>query len=200
MIKSILGAALVLLMLAACKPKPSGPNWVVDVQPDASPPPRADLVLAGTKIPVDLKVARRAKEFVIELSAFGEIIESEKYISTPEEFSLREALGEIYEPAITLLRPGLMLNEEWQWRGEISSGGVERKASANVFMANSPASPSTLPIDSVKVVVSLIISSGEGISAERGLTFYFVPKQGLLRRDFGHASTRIPELAPKEPQ
>lgn len=200
MIRPTAAAILALCTLAACKPKAAGPNWISDLKPDTPPPPRADLILAGTKIPVDLKAMRRAKEFVIELTAFGESIESEKYISSPDEFALREALGEVYEPAITLLRPGIVLNEEWRWRGAISSGGVDRKATASIFLANSPASPNTLPTDSIKVVVALTITSGEGISAERGLAFYFVPNKGLLRREFGHASTRVPESPPKETQ
>lgn len=198
MTRALLVIGLFLLALGGCRPKPGGPDWIAALKPDTSPPARADLLLAGTRIPVDVKTYRRAKEFVIELSTFGEVMETEKYISSPEEFAVREALGEVFDPAITLLKPGLELNEKWRWSGSISSGGVDRKAAAEVFMAEAAASPDTLQFDSIKVIVLLKIDSGEGLSAERGLAFYFVPNKGLLRRDFGHGSTRLPEGPPKE--
>lgn len=197
MTKPALTTALVLFALVGCKPRPSGPDWVSELRPDTPPPPRADLLLAGTRIPVDVNTVRRAKEYVIELSTFGETIEVEKYISTPTEFLLREALGEVFKPALTLLRSGAKLKEKWEWRGAISSGGVDRRATASVFMSDEPASTKALPAESIKVVVSLTIASGDGISAERGLAFYFVRQKGLLRRDFGHGSTRVPAGVPQ---
>lgn len=183
-------------ILFGCQPKGGdvGENLIQSIAPATLPDPQLDaaLVLAGTKIPVELTAGVEGSTLDISLSAFGELLERERYYIAKGEFALLEALDEVYEPPLPLLTSASSTSRAASWSGTVLSGGRKRSAKASIGLEWAPLEELDGKPKALKVGVSLHIESGEGVVAERTLAFYFPPKRGLLKREFGHASARIP--------
>jgi hypothetical protein len=159
---------------------------------------QASLVLAGTRIPVDLLTRQSGQEFLIELTAFGEILEVERYRLDANDFSLVEVLGETYEPAMPILQSRMKLNLPWKWKGQISAAGIRHGASAEIYLKDDPKPLFAADSKVWKITATLTIDAGEQTTAERVLTFSFVTGKGMVSREFGHASSRVP-IATSDP-
>lgn len=194
------GCASLHLTASAIDPAPmtiSGQGRLIesfdDLKPDALPGKRAEMLMAGTHIPVDLSVRSADSEFVIVLHAHGETFETEKYRTTPTSFSLSEAGGDNYVPALDLLRFPMHLGDQWTWQGRVLSGGIQRQATATVSSSSTTLYQGGLTTEAVKVDVDLsLYSEGDKTPAARKLVFEFVPGKGIVRREFGDASVRQP--------
>jgi hypothetical protein len=163
-----------------------------DLEPDRAPGDQATLLLAN--IPVPVTVEREQANGAVTFSLVGEhgqMIEEERYVSNSTEFSLAQAAGEFYEPPITLLKFPMNVGDSWEWQGTMRAGNISREASASIL-----SSPGEVVIagqrEAVKIRVDLEMESGGPETAKRTLTFWFVPQQGLVKREFGAGSSRIP--------
>jgi hypothetical protein len=164
-----------------------------DLQPDAAPGDEAELVLAGTRLPVELRHSQQAEMLTLELLAHGELLEREVYRSLPEEFGLVEASKERYDPPLPLLRFPLQIGETWEWSGTMEMAASPRPVTATVATASDKLYLGEAPTEAVKVSVHLAIDAGPNLPpAKRELTFWFAPGRGLVRREFGAASHREP--------
>lgn len=191
----LLAAAGAALIGCACSKAPggSGPS-LRDAQvfkPDATPGEKAKLVLAGTELPVEVKRRMDGKEVVLELWAHGEIVQQERYLSSPEAFSLVMAGGERYEPALTLLKFPMEIGDAWEWKGKLSAGDIQREATAKITTSSMQVYVPE-PESGVKVTVDMSLDSGAPTPAKRTLTFWFVEGRGVVKREFGSGSTREP--------
>ncbi len=188
-----LTVALTLLIFGCKTPSKSKDSISLkDLSPTSKLPDQTNLVLAGTKIPVDLSTRQTGQEFAIELSAFGEIVELERYRLDENSFALVEVLGENYDPAMPILQSEMVVNSPWKWKGEISAAGIRHRATAEIFLTDDPKALFAPNSKVWKVKATLTIDAGEQTTAERVLTFSFVPGRGLVSREFGLASSRIP--------
>ena len=176
-----------------CKEKVVGGKVIErfdELKPDANLEPAAVLVLAGTEIPVTIEGSRNGDLLTLRLvSAHDAELEQEQYLVTGSSFELTQAAGEFYRPPLTLLKFPLKLNASSPWKGQLVIGESARNASATIT-----ASPSQLAdlSEAVKVEVALQIESGGAKPAQRQLSFWFSPTQGLVQREFGAGSTRRP--------
>jgi hypothetical protein len=164
-----------------------------ELKPDAQPGLRADMVMAGTRIPVDVSVKSTGSLFEILLRAHGQTFEREVYRDDPKSFSLVEAAGDRYSPDLELVRFPMRVGDGWNWHGTVSSGGIRRTATASVDSSTTHLYDNGATTEAVKVEVNLsLYSEGTKMPAKRKLTFEFVPGKGVDRREFGDASVREP--------
>jgi hypothetical protein len=52
------------------------------------------------------------------------------------------------------------------------------------------------PYATIRAHVALVLDTGSPEPAKRELMFWFVPKKGIIKRDFGAISTREPATLP----
>lgn len=180
----------------------TGDYKLADLSPTRLPYPHGSLVIAGTTMPVDVLREEKPGEVVFLLrSKHGAVLEHEAYRFDDEMFSLWRASGALYDPVIPLLRQPVAIGERWNWSGkmidaidghptELPSG--HRPATATVETVREPLNVRGGPLDSVRVNVVLSMDSGSAQRAERRLTFWFVPGQGMIKREFAYSSTRQP--------
>lgn len=164
-----------------------------DLNPEVSPGEKAVLTLAGLKVPVSVKYALDGQDIAVKLIAHGEIFEKEAYVSSPEAFRLREAADAIYSPPLDLLRFPMHVGDKWSWSGRMITGGISRPTKATVTTSSNKIYIGSVGSDVVESSVELEIFAGAGHSpTKRKLGFWFAPKKGLLRREFGQESIREP--------
>ncbi len=165
---------------------------LADLRPEASIPESAHLVLAGTRLPVTAKTTRAGSELRIELLAHSVVLETEQYSVSEQEFGLVNAAAERYAPALPLLRFPMRIGDSWSWEGRLEMADISRNASAKITSAKDRLNVEGFDDEAVRVLVELSIDSGGPTPAKRELAFWFVPQRGLLKREFGQASSRVP--------
>ena len=192
---------LVAVLLCGCTKGGGGgsESLIKTYKPSTLPPQPASLVLAGTEVPVELNSELSSDKLKIQVTAFGEVLEEELYSHSPTSFALVEALSETYTPELPLLGKESSFKDEWKWKGVISTAGMERPASASINMVKTQLGVPGFDKEAAKVSVALAIESGQGAISKRQLAFFFVEGKGLLKREFGQASERIPRKAEEEP-
>jgi hypothetical protein len=163
-----------------------------EISPAAPPGEYAVLVLAGTRFPVEIATKSQDRFFTIELKAHGEVLETERYVSTVSEFALLEAALETYRPPLPLLRFPMAIGESWTWAGTLGVEDTFHSAEATIATSQGKLNAEGHNEDALTVRVQLKIDGDSGQPAIRNLAFWFVPGKGILRREFGHSSTRMP--------
>lgn len=196
------GFALVAILLTGCLghgdkdvvTKGSGAyiSSQKDLQPDANPGSKAKMIMSGMVIPVDLKTKASAQDFDIDLWYQGELFEEEQYRSTADQFQLVNAAGETYAPPIPLLQYPMNVGDAWKWSGQMITGPVGRGAKATIRTQDDKVDMGA-PTDALRVEVDLSIESGASEPAMRRLTFWFVNGKGLVKRQFGDSTSRLPD-------
>jgi hypothetical protein len=185
------------LLVAGCDPQRTQAQAgqkveaIESLQPGASPGDEAILLLGGVRIPV--KVARKEEDgrIMILLEAHGQVIDEEYYLQTAEGFLLVRAGEETYDPPVPLLRPQMRTDETWQWSGSMTAGQA-RPASAKVTNSVETLFVGGESLPAVRVDVGLEFESGGPAPAVRTLSFWFAKDRGLLKREFGSHSSRVP--------
>lgn len=196
-------ASLALTCIACDKPPskltpvPSTIKSTSDLKPDVLPGERAFLVLAGSRLPVQVRARRDQGYFTLELVSHDEVLEAERYLATEKGLWLFEATRERYDPPLPLVKYPLRIGDTWEWSGTLDTGNITHKARASVMTDQDRLNVEGFDDDAVRVRAELTIEGGGQKPAERTLTFWIVPGKGILRREFGQASTRIP-AAPAE--
>lgn len=186
-------AALFAVALAGCTGSKSLGRLVQDAQellPATKPGESAVISLGGTKIPVTVRSEVKGSSVEFEFLAHNQTLEVERYESTRESFSLVEAAKAVYDPTLPLLKFPMNLGDKWDWKGKLISGTVSWNGEAEVTTRKDSLVVNSVALEAVRVDVQLRLESGGPTPAARALTFWFVPQRGILKREFGHASTR----------
>lgn len=198
-----LGGLILLctLVLGACNgPLPGQGNDPVlvarpaDVEPGASPGAKAVLVIAGTRVPVEVVHRREGNQVLLLLNRHGQTFEREVYEETEKFFRLIEAADDRFVPGVDLLRFGDEAGLTWEWQGQIVTAGISKPASATVTASSSKVFVESVPVSAVQSVVLLKIRADANLPPiERKLTFWFGKGKGVLKREFGESySVREP--------
>ncbi len=159
---------------------------------DQVPYTKADLILAGTRIPVKLSLKRNGTELHFLLWASEQQVEEEVYDLTPAQLALINASGEAFSPPIPLLMFPLSPGREWDWSGTMMSGPTKRLATGTIQTQAANLNIVGGPYETVLVKLKLSMDGGGATPAERELSFWFARGAGLVKREFGSSSTREP--------
>ncbi len=193
-----------LVWVAACGPKPASPSGTTiqgtgaqitdyeSFKPDSLGLTKGMLNMQGMKVKVDLVKKQQGKILAIDLVAFGTVFETEKYLSTDQEFSVSSVAGEVYDPPIPLIRYGMHVGDGWDWKGQIQAGIIHR-ATAKITTSNESLVIRGVSYrDVIRVDVVLHIDSGLPSPVERKLAFWLAKDMGVVKRIFGSSSVREP--------
>lgn len=159
---------------------------------------QARLILGGTEVPVQLETEEDRGKLKVRVLAKGVVVEVEDYVLDANTFRFAGVGGEAFSPPITLLKFPMRSVGEWTWGGTIVSDPISRAAQARVVSSDETINTPAGQFEAVRVEVELAIDAGAPQKAERKLTFWFVPGQGLIKREFGASSTRVPVHEPVE--
>lgn len=162
------------------------------LKPEAQPYDRGALILAGTRIAVDMNARADGEWVTFELRAHDEVLEEERYRSSSAGFFLVGAAGERCEPPIPLLRYPMTVGDTWTWTGRLVSGGIEREGKGAITTGNDRLNLPGDYFEAVRVRVELEFAGGGPEPARRELVFWFREGRGIYRREFGAGSTREP--------
>jgi hypothetical protein len=168
------------------------PVSLAEWRPDHPPYVRANLVLSGTVVPVQVTASRQGDQVRLRLDAHGETLEEELYRLDGDAFRMEYAVGERFDPPVTLMQSPVRPGETWEWAGTLSVGPLSRRATANVVTSREELNLPGGPYDALRVNVTLSLDSGKATPAVRELRFWFAKGRGLVRREFGASSTREP--------
>lgn len=160
--------------------------------PGTAPYERANLVLSGTVVPVQVVTQKRKGSTKFSLSAHGVVLEEEAYEEDDGGFRLVGAGGERFDPPITLIPQPHRAGEESKWVGHIVIGLLEIDAKATTSTARETLNAPGGPYDALRVDLRLFLDGGEPQPVTRDLRFWFAKGKGLVKREFGSGSTREP--------
>ena len=190
----MIAASLIVLAGCGCDSAEADEPSLRDAaafQTDALPGETATLELAGTEIPVEVKRRMEGSITVIELWAHGQVVQQERYEAKGDRFSLQMAGGEQYASPLPLLKFPMDVGESWDWEGKMGTPENLRPAKAKVTTATEQVYAPT-PVQAVRVQVDLELESGGPLPAKRTLTFWIVEGRGVVKRQFGSGSSRVP--------
>lgn len=196
----LLSIATILLLGPACTGGKASPasGFLVQGRQDLLPTKLSYedcvLVFAGDRWPAKVSEKHDGDEYQIDLLAHDQVIESERYQSTDEAFSLVSAVGEKFTPPIPLVKYGMRVGEGWNWTGTTETGPAKHKATAKVTTTSE-----SLPIKGqtvanvIRVDVALALDSGiPEAPAPRKISFWIAPKMGVVKRSYENYSVREP--------
>lgn len=151
------------------------------------------LVLDGTPLPVTVRLDRTGRQVELRVEFEDALVETERYAQGPNGIRLVQAAGETFAPHVELLRAPVVSGGRWEWEGTVQSGStalpaeaVLRSYSDRVFLSGGSS------LEAIRVDVDLEIGGKEREPVRRQLRFWFVPGQGLVKREFGPGSVRLP--------
>jgi len=191
-------AALAILALCiGCKTTSSGTGEayenINDLKPATMIPATASLQIGKIDMPVEVRQSQAGQDLNIELLAHGQVLETESYKVTDKAFLLAHAAGEHYKDPLPLLKFPMKVGDTWNWVGTMTAGDAPHKAQAVVSTTSeSILLPTAGATETVLVVVDLSIAGGGPTPAKRRMRFWFAKNMGLVKRQFGDASSREP--------
>lgn len=163
-----------------------------DLKPDANPGDQAQLILEGVIIPVQMKAVPKGGQFALDLFYNDQLFEEELYASSEKGMSLVNAAGETYIPPIPLIKFPMHIGDTWTWKGKMMTGPAGREAAATIRTLDGKVDTASGREDALVVEVDLEMFSGAKEAALRRLAFWFVKDKGLLKREFGASTSRVP--------
>ncbi|MBS1708362.1 MAG: hypothetical protein JSS65_06515 [Armatimonadetes bacterium] len=154
---------------------------------------KASLIWAGTSFPVQMKSSDAAGTLEFKLTAHGEDLMTETYKHDGASFSFVGSTGETYEPPIPLMSFPLNSTERKSWKGTIKVGDATEPGEATITSTKDNLNLAGGKFDSVvKIEVALSYKGGGKTETHRALKFWFAPKKGMVKREFGMSSSREP--------
>lgn len=197
------GSVAILGILAGCILKPPTPtqsdpvektyNDAASLNPAGLPYSSGTLILAGTPVPIGLTRAEKDGTVTFDLTAKHVVLESEKYISDENKFQFVSLSEESFSPPISILRFPFTVGETWKWEGSANLGKNQKPATAELTSATETINLSAGVYKCIRVSVDLTVETSSGAKSKRMLKFWFQPKVGLIKREFGYSSTREPK-------
>lgn len=166
-----------------------------ELKPETLPYDEGFLVLAGTQIPVVMEHEKTANKVTFKIKANGALIEEEVYEFDNSGFRFAAGPGVAIEPAIPLIRYPVKSGEKWNWAGKLKQADVSYEATAEITAKNETLNIPAGQFETLYVEVNMRLNVGTPEPAIRLLKFWFVPNQGIIRREFGASSTREPRAA-----
>ncbi len=163
-----------------------------ELKPETLPYEEGFLVLAGTQIPVVIEEVREPKKLTLKIKTNGALIEDEVYEFDETGFRFLAGPGVAFSPAIPLIRYPVKSGETWKWAGTMNQSDSSYKATADITAKNETLNIPAGKFETLYVEVNMRLEVGTPEPAIRLLKFWFVPNQGVLRREFGASSTREP--------
>lgn len=161
------------------------------LEPGALPYSKASLILAGTSYPVEVRRNVSGERITFDFLSHGEAVDRETYVLDTHAFQIVQGAGLTYEPAIPLVLFPMSVGDQWEWKGEVLDGSDRQAAKASMTSETESLNLESGFYDGFKVSVSLKLGSSEP-PIEKRMSFWFVPKQGIVKREFGTTSTRGP--------
>lgn len=169
-----------------------------ELDPGALPYERANLIMGGISIPVDVDRQVKGSEVTIRLLSEGDSLEYEVYELDGSGFrfrtvGIRKDDGEQFEPAIPVLRFPVEVGESWTWAGKLVTVASKKgtPATATVSLSKDTLNLAAGRADTVLSTVVVELDTGAPQKAKREFKFWFSPN-GILKRDFQASSTREP--------
>jgi hypothetical protein len=162
------------------------------ITPDALPYTNARLLLAGTEVKVTMTRRASPGQVIFDLSARDVVLESEKYLSDDKAFSFVGLSDETFQPAIPLVVYPFSIGDDWTWSGTANLGPNSKPAEAKLTCLPEKLNLPGGVYDCVLVTADVIVQASRGVPSKRTLKFWFQPKSGLVKREFGFSSTREP--------
>jgi hypothetical protein len=159
-----------------------------DLMASAPPPPKANLTLAGTEIPVTVNLQKEGSTVTVELKKDDEVFEEEVYLDLNDSFQFMEGAGDVFAPAIPLIEYPGHQGETKTWEGVVN--GTPARAEINTLRTRYYGLKS--PVDALEVRIRLAIELEPDKSSSRELRFVIAPEMGVVQRSFGAASSREP--------
>lgn len=173
-----------------------------DLGPETLPYEQGSLILAGTSVKVKLVEKREPNRVAFQIIAQDEMVEEEVYEYDQTGFRFAASnfpgSGEMFEPAIPLVRYPLDTGDSWEWKGNMSYAKRPYPASATITSASERLNLAGGQFNTVRIDVMLKVETGGGQVSDKKLIFWIQPKQGVVKRQFGGTSTREPR--PVEPE
>jgi hypothetical protein len=166
-------------------------NSVKDLNPAIDLEPTAQITSAGTSRAMTIHTQHGRGEYTITIEHHGEIYDEEVYKDSPGYFSLFEAAGEHYSLPIPLLKFPMTVGQSWNWEGSAEASGEAVEAKATITTSEEQVYVCGVALQAVKSNVKLVI--GGPSSTVREMNFYFSPKRGLFKREYGNISIREPD-------
>lgn len=161
------------------------------LEPDRLPYAKASLILAGTKYPVEVLRTANKEHISFEFAKDGETIDREVYVLNGDGFQVSQCAGLSYQPPIPLVLFPMNVGDRWEWSGEVLAGSERQSATASMRSQSESLNLESGFYDGFKVEVDLKFGQ-PGPPLDKRMAFWFVPKQGIVKREFGSTSTRGP--------
>lgn len=161
------------------------------LEPGLLPYSKGALILAGQTYPVDVVRETNKDRVYFTLLNHGEVLDREVYVHNDDSFSLASGGGVTYDPPIPLLVYGSRVGGTLTWGGRVVDGPDRSDAKAVVTSEQASLNLAGGFFEGVGVHVDLEIAMPQGPVGKR-LSFWFVPKRGIIKREFGATSTRVP--------
>ncbi len=170
------------------------------LNPELTPDKNANLILGGTKIPVELKETLADGKITWTWMTQGTEIEKEVYSTTPQKFALISGPAESFNPAIPLIKFPFKVGDSYSYKGSQTFGMVKREATAKITSSNDKLNLETGVYETVLVTIELNVASGTPGGTNSTFKFWFSPTKGMVKREFGFSSTRQPRKADSPPK
>lgn len=136
----------------------------------------------GTPVEVEVKSNSNGLDRIIIVESHGKTLEKEQYRITAKKFELIEAAGERFSTPIPLLEFPLRIGDQYDWKGKLVTNSGSVPADAVITTENRILSRKDKSDQAVLVTVKLKLEKEE---TDRRLSLWFIPKEGLVRREFG---------------
>jgi hypothetical protein len=146
--------------------------------------------LDGTRVEATYEIKGRETTPILELIAHDKVFEREVYQIDETEIFLVETLGETYEKPIRLLKFPFYVGEESEWEGTMKTEGEILACKAKITTSEDRVQGIDRTMDAIQVTVLLSIRQAD-ITVDKKLAFWFVPNEGIVKREFGVSQRTI---------
>ena len=133
----------------------------------------------GTKTNYALKTKKEGSVVRFQAISEGNIIDEEVYEVKNRTILLKNAVGENFNPPITLIEFPLEVGSQYQWTGKMACEVTSLDGAATVLTSTDFVPLKDKSEDAIKVEVNLRFGNG----GNRKLSFWFVKGKGILKTE-----------------
>ena len=143
----------------------------------------------GTKTNYSLKTVKSGSTVSFQAISDGKLVDEEVYEVEGHTVMLKRALGETFQPPVTLIKSPLNVGDNYTWKGTLACDIEKIDGTATVTTSTDFVSMKDKSEDAIKVEVDLNFGAG----ASRKLSFWFVRGKGILKSEM-FKTVREPKL------